>query len=496
MPTYGDTSPIAATIQATKPVLRAYALGYSASVSPRLFGFLRTLVIRRNDLNLNAKVGVLKAILKTSTELNRFPTAGALIIAGATTIPDLLHAVLRWLITSLGRSSEKLASAAFRRRLRFVSTTLSAWLAFSLLNNDRSWARKRARSRGVADVDISNLESPNQHHLPPPGYHLRYAGKTIDFTLFSFLRAIDVLVITAWLRSRSSRWHPEHRTPRLAAFCKRIADPWIFATSASVIMWAWFYKPHRLPKAYNRWISRVADIDARLIQTLRLVRQGEFVYGQETGQAPLLTSLCNELRMPPEWGDPTKTIPIPCELYHCGTGRSCEVHGVSKFLNSWKLAMELYLPLQLLSKLRSPSTKAYLAALKDAGRSSSFLATFVALFYYSVCLARTRLGPKVFSRHTVSPQMWDSGLCVLAGCLTCGWSILLEKASKRQEIAFFVAPRALATLLPRVYDKTYQRREQLVFSLSVAVVLNAAKSGSGDVVRGVLGRILQGVMMK
>jgi hypothetical protein len=198
--------------------------------------------------------------------------------------------------------------------------------------------------------------------------------------------------------------------------------------------------------------------------------------------------------MPPEWGDPTKTIPIPCELYHCGAGKSCEVHGLFRFLNTWKFAMELYLPLQLLSKLRSPSTTAYLTAIKDASCSSSFLAAFVALFYYGVCLGRTRIGPRLFSRETVSPQMWDSGLCVLAGCLACGWSILLEKPSRRQDIAFFVAPRALATLMPRVYDKKYQRREQVVFALSVAVVLNTVKSGSNSAVRGVFGRILRGVM--
>ncbi len=487
-----DNSDIASVTQAVKPVVRAYALGYGASIGPRLFGFLR--VVRRKEIDLNEKLRLLSTILKTSAQPYRFPTAGAIIIAGATTIPHLIRAVLVWLLKSFDRKPGLLATAAFVRRLRLVCSFLSAWLAFSLLNRDKGWARKRARSRGGADVDNSNLGSPNQHHLPPPGTRLRYAGKTIDFTLFGFCRAIDVLIIATWIRNRSSRWHPEHQLPRLASFGKRMADPWLFATSAAVIMWAWFYSPQRLPKAYNRWISSVANIDSRLIRALRLCRQGDFVYDQDTGQAPLLTSLCNELGMPPGWGDPAKTVPIPCELYHCGTGKSCEVHGIMRIFNSWKLAMELYLPLQLLSKLRSPSTKAYLDAITSASRSSSFLAAFVGLFYYSVCLARTRLGPKLFSRQTVTPQMWESGLAVLAGCLTCGWSILLEKANRRQEIAFFVAPRALATLMPRVYDKKYQRREQIVFALSVTVVLDAARCGPNGLIRGVLGRVLRGVM--
>ena len=477
-------------MNALTPAARAYALAYAASVGPRLFGYLRT--IRRKDLSVNDKINLLATILRTSAQLHRFPFAAGLIIGGATAIPNLLTAVLRSMLKALHRTPQQTITTAFLTRLRFVCTFFSSWLAFSLLNRDKSWPRKRARSRAV-EIDASNPGRPNQHVLPPPGYHPSYAGKTIDFTLFAFLRAIDVLAITAWMRSRSSNYHPEKRIRRLASFLKWVIDPWIFSVSSATIMWAWFYSPHRLPRTYNRWISSAADLDPRLLQALRLCRQGDFVYGEETGQAPLLKSLCDERNMPQEWGDPTKTIPIPCELYHCGRGKSCEVHAVSRFLDSFKFAMELYLPIQLLSKLRSPSTKAYMKAVMDASRSSSFLAAFVSLFYYFVCLARTRIGPKLFSRQTVTPQMWDSGLCVLAGCLACGWSILLEKAGRRQEIAFFVAPRACGVLLPRVYDRKFQRREQIVFALSTALVLNAA-TDERVLVRGILGRLLSGVL--
>ena len=212
-------------------------------------------------------------------------------------------------------------------------------------------------------------------------------------------------------------------------------------------MWSWFYAPERLPRAYNHWISKAANIDSRLIQALRLARQGDFVYGEDTGQAPLLAGLCRELNLPEEYGDPTRTIPIPCELYHCGAGKSCEVHAFSRFRDSWKFAMKVYVSLQLLTLLRSPQVKPIFVALRAAARSSTFLASFVASFYYAVCLARTRLGPKITSYKSITPQMWDSGLCVLAGCLACGLSILLEKPSRRQEVAFWVAPRALATML-------------------------------------------------
>lgn len=478
-------------VDSLKPPLRAYALGYASVTGPRLLGFLRTM--RYKDLTAQEKLRILFTILKTSTQLNRFPTAAAIIIAGGTTLPRLVRTALEWLLSVLGRSQQAGFGNAFASRLTFVCSFLSSWLAFSLLNRDEGWVRKRAQSRSAASIGTSEFHPPNQHHLPPPSYHPHYAGKTMDFTLFALCRALDVATITIWTRTRSKSWHPERRAPALANSVRKLADPAIFATSAAIIMWSWFYSPHRLPRAYNNWISKIADIDARLIQALRLARQGNFVYGHDTGQAPLLEPLCKDLGLPEVYADPSKTVPIPCELVHSGTGKSCEIHAVTRFWRSWKFALELYLPLQILTRIRNPELGVMAEALKAAAKSSSFLAAFVSLFYYSVCLARTRLGPKLFSQKTVTPQMWDSGLCVLAGCLTCGWSILLEKPSRRQEIAFFVAPRALATVLPRVYDKQHRWREQVVFATSIAVVLTTVKSGELANVRGVLGRLLRGI---
>jgi hypothetical protein len=478
-------------LRSLRPLLRAYSLSYAASTGPRLLGYLNT--ITRRDLTLEQKLQLLLVILRTSAQPNRFPTACTILVAGPTLATRFLLSLIRRVLESTGKSRARLGDVSNVQRIRFVSTFACASLAFNLLNRDKEWSRKRSRSRGAIDLHANILHPPNKHHLPPPGYSPKLAGKTIDFTLFAFTRALDILAIAAWTRWRSSARHPEHKAPRLSSFAKQFADPWIFASSASIIMWAWFYSPERLPRAYNRWISRAADIDQRLITALRRCREGEFVYGSETGQAPLLTSLCNELGMPPEWGDPVKTVPIPCELYH-GARIGCETHGLSRFVTSFKFAMELYLPLQLLTKIRAPSRAAAVSALKSATRSSSFLAAFVALFYYTVCLTRTRLGPRIFSKATISPQMWDSGLCVLAGCMACGWSILIEKPNRKQEIASFVAPRALATLLPRVYNKAHQRREQIVFACSMAIVLTTAKSTSSDRVRGVLGKVLTNVL--
>jgi hypothetical protein len=180
---------------------------------------------------------------------------------------------------------------------------------------------------------------------------------------------------------------------------------------------------------------------------------GRICLGKDTGQAPLLQSMCRDYGWPLQWGDPAKTVPIPCEIVHMGTGPSCEKHAAVRFGRAFKFALATYLPLQLLLRMRSPSVRALQQALGDAARSSAFLGTFISIFYYSICLSRTRLGPKLISYDKITPMMWDQGLCVGAGCGMCGWSILIEAERRRQEVALFVAPRAAATFLPRRYDE-------------------------------------------
>ncbi|KAI9826185.1 MAG: hypothetical protein M1819_007441 [Sarea resinae] len=328
------------------------------------------------------------------------------------------------------------------------------------------------------------------------------AGKTIDLTLFAVTRAIDVLVRSAWKQYKFASPTTDPSPPRTSAF-SNLPDSLIFAISSGTIMYSWFYHPSRLPSTYNHWISTAAAVDPRLITALRHAHAGTWLYGYDTGEAHLLQSMCADYSWPPAWGDPALTVPIPCEMVHMGTGPSCEKHALLRFIGAFKFALLTYLPLNLLMKSRSPSLKALRKALGSAARSSAFLGAFISAFYYSVCLARTRIGPVLLSKHlrlhksatTTNDihQKLDSGLCVAAGCVTCGASILLEAPKRRQEIAFFVAPRALATLFPRHYPRAKLWREQVAFALSCAVVLAVAGEDPAQV-RGVLGGVLGRVL--
>ena len=138
-------------------------------------------------------------------------------------------------------------------------------------------------------------------------------------------------------------------------------------------------------------------------------------------------------------------------MVHHGFSKSCELHACWRFWNAWKAAFTMYLGLNFLVRLRNGlSIHTSLRAISDAAKSAAFLGTFVGTFWYTICLTRTRLGPLFWPQ---SDQLFLENLCVKMGCLSCGWSILVEPAYRRLEMAFFVAPRALGTFVPRKYNR-------------------------------------------
>ena len=315
---------------------------------------------------------------------------------------------------------------------------------------------------------------------------------TLDLTLFLTTRAIDAVIVNMWRRQ------PEHRGKiRLLNLFSQYADPILFAIGSGTIMWAWVYSPERLPVEYTKWIGQAAQVDDRLVTALRSARAGEWAYGEDCDQeAKVLQSMCRDYGWPLAWADPSLTIPIPCEVVHMGVGPSCHWHAVVRFMRTFRWAMITNMPLQLLVKFVTKSRfsrKTLKAVLADASRSSAFLAAFVTLMYYGICLSRTVLGPVILGSDIVSRQFWDSGMCIRVACALCGASILIEKPSRRGELSLFVAPRALATFLPRMCDERYIWVEKLVLSVSISVLISM-NDAKAQPIRGVFGRLIHQVL--
>ncbi|KAJ0125366.1 hypothetical protein J7T55_006712 [Diaporthe amygdali] len=477
-----------------RPILRAYLLGYAFTVGPRLLALvlyhaLKLVRTRRKAVDGPAENKpeplLLQSLLRTvraGFEWQRFPTFCAALVGGST----LLEPALRKALT---RILKGLAETTRTRLSRYLSSFIAAWFSLRLLQSKQS-----IPSTTTLTTAATPLASPKPDQTPRP-----QAGRTLDLTLFAATRALDVLVGELWSRRRNIRSPSASTTTKtLDHFASSLADPLIFAFSSSLIMWNWFYNPATLPRAYNKWIASAASVDQRLIVALQRVRDGVMRYGEDTGHAALLQDMCEEYRWPLQWGDPATSVPFPCEMVHMGVGPSCELHALSRFGRAWLWSMRTYLPLQLavlLLRLRSLKTlkRDLVRAFLSASRSSAFLGTFITLFYYSICLARTRVGPHILGVDVKARQKIDGGICVGTGCFLCGWSVLLEPFSRRRELALFVAPRAVATMLPRKYDADKQWRETLVFSASTAVVFTCVMENKRRV-RGVLGGLLRTVL--
>ncbi|ORY63991.1 uncharacterized protein BCR38DRAFT_343228 [Pseudomassariella vexata] len=467
-----------------RPLLRAYALGYASVVAPRLLTLVLQLVTRRSRDASNTTIPKLpresflvslRRILRGGLALQRFPTFCAALVGGST----LLDVLSRFQIFISILSFEIIING--RHRLsRWIATFVAACLGLKLLQSRRS--------------ERFEETNPVKSELTPGTIHhtTRYAGRTLDLSLFAVTRALDVIVGGLWARRRGRRL-ASGRWTRVESAISNLTDPAIFAISCSLIMWAWVYSPSSLPRAYDKWISSAAAVDTRLIEALKRFRTGEIRYQEDTGQAPLLQGMCLEYKWPLQWGDPAKAIPFPCEIVHMGCGPSCEYHALSRCYRSCKWSMAMYLPLNLLLVVRHPNAKGLKTALLSACRSSAFLGSFIMLFYYGVCLARTRVGPHLIGRNSTACNKIDDGICVGSGCFLCGWSILLEAAGRRKDMALFVAPRAMATVLPRRYAWDKQWRETVVFAASTAVVFTCALEDRKRV-RGVLGNVLGTVL--
>lgn len=314
----------------------------------------------------------------------------------------------------------------------------------------------------------------------------------MDLTLFALTRGLDVVVGGLWDQRRTRRIN-NNSWSKLDVAVSKLADPSIFATSCAAIMWAWVYVPERLNKGYSKWITGAAQIDQRLLIALQRCRWGELKYGQDTGQGELLLPICKKFGYPEEWADLSKVWPIPCDMVHMGTGHNCEYHALSRFVKGFLMATGIYIPLNVAVQIRNPTRKQITRAFVGSMRSSAFLGSFIALFYYGVCLARSRIGPLIIGKDAKARTRIDAGMCIASGCMLCGWSILLENAGRRKDIGLFVAPRAMATILPRRYEMRYQWRETLAFAMSAAVVFTCVQENPKRV-RGVFGRLLERVL--
>ncbi|CAG8507179.1 8685_t:CDS:2 [Paraglomus occultum] len=481
--------------------LRAYAVGYALTTTPQLIGYWSLHIIKFlnkaqvvGDKNTRDIVGVINLIYTLVRESIKRVIWRRLHMRGVGMMCGLAMGGARLM-------EEIVINRKKKTRRKKIADAKMDQKANALATPERKskWTeRDSIATTFFASTISSSLSLYYIHRVSPSTIH-----STIDFTMFALVRAFDVLVRFAYHERMSERikkrWIPKWLT--------RHTDTAVFIASCTEIMSSWFFEPQRLPKAYVHWITRMAAMDSRLLDVVRLMRQGKYEYGRDSGYAHILGSYCAEIGLDPSLGNPANGQ-LPCLVVHGNTTKSCELHTMIRWITGFLMALKIYIPVHLLPPLlfrprrffKSP-LPILLHVIIATMRSASFLATFIASIWYSCCVMRNRIGPTLFP--SLNPTIYDRLLGPWLGSMICGISLLFESKRRRGEMALYVAPRALYCFWNRIVANNawWQQAESLrelgevgVFGFSMGVVITSMKYRKHLVrplVRGVLEWILK-----
>ncbi|KAJ7597043.1 hypothetical protein C8J56DRAFT_850944 [Mycena floridula] len=503
--------------------LRTYVLALSLSLGPALVPVITSLFSKRKTSPLQ----VLQKVLKRDLHYTGFAASITLAVGGFVFLPTHGAFLSRALEAEQEETADNILAKTVRRLQQILSSLTSAQktlLAHIISSTCGLILLQKGRIRPKPRAS-SNL-SP-----------------TLDLTLLLFVRAVDVFVQAfVFKRTVPLKIQPKTKTlaPELSLVRERLErerqakelnrrrrtlrakiDGIVFWICSARIMWCFFYQPYRLPSSYVRWISALAEVDQRIIEVLRLIRSGEWSYIKGSlAHESILKDLAKDLGFNPAWGDPlivptfggaaanevwknlgvtnrNRVGGIPCQVVHGGVGSnlglagSCTANSGIRGLKAFVKALAIYIPAHFIPIiLTRPRTllrpERLFATILAAGRSATFLSTFVAAYWYGICLTRSLGFARLFP--WVSYQFWDGPYgCILAGCLLCPSSIFIEEGRRRGEMALYVLPKAVRASLPHRWLRSGNRgvvmTEQVAFVLSLASLLTASVHAP-DTLRG------------
>ncbi|KAG2023483.1 integral membrane protein [Coprinopsis cinerea AmutBmut pab1-1] len=523
----------------TRIALRAYGLALTLSLGPALIPFVTKPLFSRGRKVIS--IAKFFDVLKRELRHDGFAFAITTAVAGGPVLRTLWKKALdaeerddAAVVTEQNRQRTYCQQSYSRlkallktletasNQMLFLTNALATLVGFLLLRSGRE--RQQIANRARSRRKVTGL-----HSFP-----------TLDFTLFLVVRALDAKVQgfihdrfstdprptdkpgDATLESTSQKaLSSPNRISKHARQLSMQVDAFAFWLCSSRIMWCYFYEPYRLPGSYVKWITALANVDDRLFEALRLIRAKKWSYISGSKEhSEMLQGFAKDLGYPASWGDPAllpayggaaaneawkslgvTTRPgvggIPCELVHAEFGKSmglassCHANAALRGAKGFMQALAIYIPAHFIPVLltRPGSLLQLSRVLQTTGaalRSSAFLSTFLALYFYTVCFTRTMVLAKLLP--FISHQFWDGPYgCLFAGSLACGTSIWVENGRRRGEMALYVLPRALRTCLPQNLSKKSlpfaRLAESFAFVASMSVLLQAG-SKRPDSLRG------------
>ncbi|KAI8466070.1 MAG: hypothetical protein J3K34DRAFT_524830 [Monoraphidium minutum] len=341
---------------------------------------------------------------------------------------------------------ESLRYAAFLGSLAATYIGVEEGIA-RVFGKERS-SRWRALVAGACAGPTLLLTGPKERHY--------------SLAVYVLLRGITLLIRTG---NRPSA--PPLLRALLAPTRLEHGDAMLMCACCGQIIYAFIMHPETLPPSYVRFIRKQGAKELFVYQGIQELAR------RSARRLPLhpLSSLA---------GTPhaAAAAPIPCGFFH--PGQSCAGHAVSILPRNYERALRVYVPVYLLPMLlvhRQRLLKEPLPILNKAAfgvaRSSLFLSLCISVAFGGACAGHNmlgRTGPSILALST-----WVGGL-----------ALLVEKKSRRMELALYVLSRSLESfsrclvewgwLRPRAFPA---RMDVALFAAGCGAIMHCYSDGNG-----------------
>ncbi|KAJ8747429.1 hypothetical protein K2173_001011 [Erythroxylum novogranatense] len=323
----------------------------------------------------------------------------------------------------------------------FAGTFVSVDEIIASFGGHRRTARWRALLAGLLAGPSMLLTGPNTQHT--------------TLAIYILMRA-TVLASRCGIKSK-----------RFGSICKPLTwkhgDIFLMCLSSSQILSAYILTQESLPPSYKSFLNKQGGKDLSILQGVKELASGLPITSLKAIEK-YYKSTGVDIKLNPE-------MKIPCPIIH--GKQPCSKHVLSFFVEAYKRALPVYLPVYLIPALivhRQGLLKrpySILAkGLLGTARSSLFLSVYCSSAWFWTCLLF-----RLVNRCSIP--------LLAMGTFPTGLALAIEKKSRRIEISLYCLARAIESFFTCVAEsgylpqsKKFKRADVAIFSFSTAIIMH------------------------
>ncbi|KAH9690733.1 TMEM135 C rich domain-containing protein [Citrus sinensis] len=377
-----------------------------------------------------------------------------------------------WLDLAPFKDSEKLRRVITASAKGFsIGAGLKGGLAlFSILTRLR---RRQSSASSRKIEDFSNKEAITMAIKETIRYGLflgTFAGPSMLLTGPNTQHtslAIYILMRAAVLASRCGI-----NSKRFGRICKPLTwkhgDLFLMCLSSSQILSAYILKQESLPPSYKSFLNKHGGKDAVILQGVKEIASC-LPFSNLEAIEKFYKTMGVDIKLDPE-------MRVPCSIVHGNQG--CLTHVVSFFIQAYKRALPVYLPVYLIPALivhrKGLLERPYTIlgkGLLGTTRSSLFLSVYCSSAWMWTCFLF-----RIFEKCNIPMVAMGTPTTVQ---FPTGLSLAIEKKSRRMEISLYCLARAIESFCTCLADigylpqsKNLKRADVVIFSLSTAIIMH------------------------